>query len=112
MHCPCTQEMGYRKTIIKKRKTAIIRLGITAFQGKKNLFGEVRNDFTGEKDLKMRLGEFGASVRQERVPGSETATSKGRNMKQHFVTEIKEQNILEFLEYKELRCSKGNDYKR
>ena len=38
----------------------------------------------------MRLGEFGASVRQERVPGRETAASKGRNMKQHFVTEIKE----------------------
>ena len=101
-----------KKYYNKKRKTATIQLGITEFQGKKNLFGEVRNDFTGEKDLKMRLGEFGASVRQERVPGRETAASKGRNMKQHFVTEIKEQNILEFLDYKELWCSKGNDYKR
>lgn len=37
-----------------------------AFKGKKNLCGEVRNDFTGEKDLKMRPGEFMGIDRQVR----------------------------------------------
>lgn len=64
-----------------------------AFQRKKNLFGGVRNDFTGDKDLKMRLGEFIGICQEnqkERVPDSGRGKSKGRKMTQHFVIEIKE----------------------
>lgn len=76
-----------------EEKNAIIELVVMAFQEKKNEFGKVRNFFAGENNLKMRLENLQAFVRQirkEKVLGSGIGLSKGRNMTHNLMIETEE----------------------
>lgn len=70
----------------KKKENCYNRVRYNGILGKEKPIGEVGNEFTGEKDIKMRLGEFIRNLLgklEKKALDSEAGIKKGRNMKWH-----------------------------